>query len=56
MQRRELVRILLEAGFVSKGGTKHEAFTNGEVVVRVKRHREIEDQTAKRILRQAGLR
>ena len=56
MQRRELVRILREAGFVSKGGAKHEAFTNGSVTVRVKRHREIDDQIAKRILRQAGLR
>lgn len=56
MQRRELVRILLEAGFVSVGGTKHEAFVRDGRVVRVKRHREIEDQIAKRILRQAGLR
>ena len=56
MQRRELVRILLDAGFFSKGGTKHETFTNGSVTVRVKRHREIEDQIAKRILKKAGLR
>lgn len=56
MQRRELVRILLQAGFVSKGGTKHEAFVKGDIRILVKRHREIEDQTAKRILRQAGLR
>lgn len=56
MQRRELVNILLAAGFRSKGGTKHETFTNGKVLVRVKRHREIEDQVAKRILRDAGLR
>lgn len=26
MQRRELVRILEEAGFISKGGTNHEKF------------------------------
>lgn len=56
MQRRELVRILEANGFRSKGGTKHERFTNGEVIVQVKRHREIEDQIAKRILRDAGLR
>ena len=49
-QRRELVRIR------SVGGTKHERYTNGEVTVQVKRHREIEDATAKRILKQAGLR
>ena len=56
MQRRELVRILLQAGFVSKGGTKHEVFVKGSIRVLVKRHREIEDQAAKRILRKAGLR
>ncbi len=31
MQRRELVRLLVAAGFVSMGGTKHEKFlTEGE--------------------------
>lgn len=55
-QRRELVRMLEAAGFRSVGGTKHERFTNGKVTVQVKRHREIEDATAKRILKQAGLR
>ncbi|MEG0050331.1 MAG: type II toxin-antitoxin system HicA family toxin [Clostridia bacterium] len=55
MQRRELVKMLLYAGFWSKGGTKHERFTNGKITVQVKRHREIEDETAKRILKQAGL-
>lgn len=55
MQRRELVRILLLAGFVSRGGTKHEKFERDGVQVKVKRHREIEDETARRILKQAGL-
>ena len=54
MQRRELIRILEEAGFISKGGTNHEKFVKGDKLVLVKRHRE--DQIAKRILRQAGLR
>ncbi len=56
MQRRELIKLLTDAGFWSLGGTKHETFTDGERLVRVKRHREIEDQIAKRILRAAGLR
>lgn len=56
MQRRELVRILEGAGYVSKGGTKHEKFCKGSKTVMVKRHREIPDQAAKAILRQAGLR
>lgn len=56
MQRRILVKLLLEAGYESRGGTKHEKFTKGSVTVKVKRHREIEDETAKRILKAAGLR
>lgn len=56
MQRRALVKILKANGFYSKGGTKHEKFSNGERTVIVKRHNEIEDVEAKGILRQAGLR
>ncbi len=56
MQRRELVRILESNGFVSRGGANHEHFCKGAKMVLVKRHREIEDEVAKRILRQAGLR
>lgn len=56
MQRRELVRILEANGWVSRGGTKHERFWKDGNVVQVKRHREIADQIAQRILRQAGLR
>lgn len=53
---RELVRQLKAAGFRSDGGTNHEHFTNGKITVMVKRHKEIPDQIAKRILRQAGIR
>ena len=56
MQIRELIRILEESCFISKGGTNHEKFVKGDKLVLVKRHREIEEQIAKRILRQAGLR
>lgn len=55
-KRRELVKELTDSGFVSQGGTNHEHFTKGDRFVQVPRHREIPDQTAKRILRQAGLR
>lgn len=56
MKRRELVAILEAAGFESRDGTKHETFYKDGIYVRVKRHREIEDQIAKRILKKAGLR
>lgn len=55
-RRRDLVRQLENSGFWSNGRTNHEHFTNGKITVMVKRHREIPDEIAKRILRQAGLR
>ena len=56
MQRRMLIKQLMDNGFWSDGGTKHEKFTNGRYTVLVKRHQEIPDQIAKRIMREAGLR
>lgn len=55
-KRRDLVLLLTKNGFWSVGGTRHEEFTNGKVTVLVKRHREVEDIVAQKILRQAGLR
>ncbi len=55
MKRRDLVAILEAGGFRSVGGTKHEKFTDGRVTVLVKRHKEIPDEIAKRILKEAGL-
>ncbi len=55
MKRRLLVKALLDAGFISDGGTNHEHFKKEKVVVMVPRHREITDQMAKVILKQAGI-
>jgi len=55
-KRTDLVRTLQKAGFTSDGGTNHEHFKKGKVTVLVKRHREIPDEIAKKILREAGLR
>ena len=55
-KRRDLVKMLLKAGFEPDGGTKHEKFTKGSITVKVQRHREIPDASAKKILRDAGLR
>ena len=54
-KRRDLVKQLEQAGFWSCGGTNHEHFTNGTVSVLIKRHREIPDAIAAKILREAGL-
>ena len=55
-KRRDLVKALEDAGYMSDGGANHEKFKKDGVVVLLPRHREIPDETAKRILRQAGIR
>ena len=54
-KRRVLVKQLLAAGFVYEKGSNHDKYVKGSVTVTVGRHREISDEMAKVILRQAGL-
>ena len=54
-KRRDVVRFFTEHGFWSKGGTKHEKFTNGKVTILIKRYREIEDEVFEKLKRDAGL-
>lgn len=54
-KRRKLVKELLDAGFVSKGGTNHEVFVKPGFRTEVPRHREIKDRMADIIRKQAGL-
>lgn len=54
-KRRDVVKFFEQNGFWSKGGTKHEKFTNGEVTILIKRHREIEDEVFEKLKRDAGL-
>lgn len=56
MKRRDLVKLLLNAGYREDGGTNHEHFVKDGKTITVPRHREILETTAKKILRQAGLR
>lgn len=55
-KRRDLERLLKANGFVSCGGTNHEKFVHpdGRVAI-VPRHKEIANQMAKIILKEAGL-
>ena len=53
-KRRDVVKFFTERGFYSMGGTKHEKFTNGIVTIRIKRHREIEDEIFERLKKEAG--
>ena len=56
MKRTDLVRKLDEAGykFFSHGGN-HDLFKKGKQMITVPRHREINEITAKEILKKAGL-
>lgn len=54
-KRRDLVGELESAGYRSCGGTRHEKYKKGSIVVMVPRHREIPDQMANVIRKQAGL-
>ncbi len=55
VKRRDLVRELLAAGFVSKGGANHEASTKPGYRTEVPRHREIGERLADAMRKQAGL-
>ena len=55
MKRRDLVRELLDAGFVSRKGSKHEVFVKGELTTTVPYHRELNEITVRTIRKQAGL-
>lgn len=55
-KRRDLVRILEQAGFVNKSGAKHDKFVHADGrATEVPRHREIKDFMARIILREAGI-
>ncbi|MBI4819897.1 MAG: type II toxin-antitoxin system HicA family toxin [Deltaproteobacteria bacterium] len=55
MKRRELEQKLSELGwrFLRRGG-RHDIWTNGQREIAVPRHREINEYTARAILREAG--
>lgn len=56
VKRRDLVKELLAAGFVSKGGANHEVFTKPGYRTEVPRHKEVGERLADAIRKQAGLR
>lgn len=55
VKRRDLIRELEKAGFKGCGGTKHELYEKDGKQTRVPRHREIDENLAKLIRKQAGL-
>lgn len=56
MKQRDLIRKLEEAGFVFKGhGGNHDTYRRGSDIEQVPRHKEINEITARRILRKWGI-
>ena len=56
MKQRDLIRKLEEAGFVFKGhGGNHDTYRRGSDIEQVTRHKEINEITARRILRKWGI-
>lgn len=56
VKRRDLVKELETFGFTSMGGAKHEVFIKpGQGRTTVPRHKEIDDNLAKLIRKQAGI-
>lgn len=56
MKRNDLLRLLKAAGFEFQEGGRHTlVFRNGIMVTQVPRHREVNELTAKKILKDAGI-
>ncbi len=55
VKKEVLVGMLLKAGFIAAGGTKHEKFRRGTATVMVPRHTEIGERLARKILKDAGI-
>lgn len=51
MKKKDLVNKLKNLGFWEEGGAKHEKWTNGDHIDFVPRHNEINEFTAKNILK-----
>ncbi len=56
MKRTDLIKILEKNGFsLSRHGSEHDVYSNEIVKVSIPRHREINELTARGILKEVGL-
>jgi len=56
MKREDLIKKLVENGYwLKRNGANHDLYTNGEHTEAVPRHREINEQLAKAIIKRSGL-
>ena len=55
MKSRIVIKAIEEQGYrFLRHGSRHDIYTNGENDIQIPRHKDINEQTAKDILRQAG--
>ena len=56
MKRRDLVKKLIKVGFIfERHGGNHDIYRRGDEIEQIPRHKEINEQLAKAILRKWGL-
>ena len=56
MKQKDLIKLLQTNGwYLARGGGNHDIYTNGKEVEAVPRHREINEQLAKAIIKRRGL-
>lgn len=56
MKSRDLIKALTDNGFkLYRHGSNHDIYRKGKISISVPRHKEINEDTARAILREAGL-
>lgn len=56
LKRRDLIKTLTDNGFeLFRHGSNHDIYRNGNIQITIPRHKEINEDTAKGILKEAGL-
>lgn len=56
MKRKDLIKLLTNAGWwLDREGNRHDIYTNGKKSEPIPRHREINEELAKAIIRRQGL-
>jgi len=56
MKRKDLIRLLIKAGWwLAREGGNHDIYTNGKQIEPIPRHRELNEELAKAIIKRQGL-
>jgi len=56
MKRKDLIKLLIKAGWwLAREGGNHDIYTNGKQIEPIPRHREVNEELAKAIIKRQGL-